>query len=120
MPTGEWKAHTTEYIYTIYERNQSHEIKPAIAWHYHPSSPVMGDPHIHVYGRGMAFERTLEKLHIPSERVAFEMVVRFLVDDLGVTPNRADWRDLVEDSLSWFVRFRTWPHSAPANTSEQD
>lgn len=59
----------------------------------------------------------LRELHLPSERVAFEMVVRFLIAEMGVIPLRTDWAELIEEALAMFVKFRTWPRSHPIDSS---
>jgi hypothetical protein len=51
---------------------------------------------------------SLSKLHIPTGRVSFEEVVRFLVEELRVVPIRADWREIVADSEVRFREYRTW------------
>jgi hypothetical protein len=50
----------------------------------------------------------MSRLHIPTGRVSFEQVVRFLVDDLEVVPQRHDWRDVIAESEERFRAFRTW------------
>jgi hypothetical protein len=107
---GEWKATTTGYAYTVYETS-NHEPLKAMAWHYHPTTGKSHEPHVHIYREGSIGGVELSKLHFPGERVAFESVVTFLINELGVTPLRADWDTLVASALERFVRFRMWPVS---------
>jgi hypothetical protein len=51
---------------------------------------------------------TLARLHIPTGRVAFEEVVRLLITELRVEPNRDDWREILRDSEDRFREYRTW------------
>lgn len=108
---GEWKAMTRDYIYTVYEQTADRQLGARSAWHWHPGSGGTPDPHIHVHAGDQIFGREVGRLHIPSERVAFESVTMFLVDDLGVRPERADWREITSSALAMFMRFRTWPRS---------
>jgi hypothetical protein len=107
---GEWKATTTGYAYTVYETSNHAPLK-AMAWHYHPKSGGSHEPHVHIYREGQIAGLELNKLHFPGERVAFESVITFLIKELGVTPLRDDWEELVTSALERFVRFRMWPVS---------
>jgi hypothetical protein len=106
---GEFKTSTRQYIYRVSGKAQR---EPVLSWHWHPSnSPGKREPHAHVasqewtaWGRG-----PIEKLHIPTERTAFESIVLFLIEDLNVQPARDDWRDILDESLRAFRRFRSWP-----------
>jgi hypothetical protein len=57
--------------------------------------------------------RSSEKLHIPSGRVAFEDVIRFLIEEVAVIPKLDDWQAVLADALEAFVEHRTWSGSAP-------
>lgn len=107
---GEWKASTSGYAYTVYDVID-HETRKAIAWHWHPTSGASHEPHVHIYRDGSIGDVELDRLHFPGDRVAFESVVRFLIVELGVTPLRNDWEDLITSALERFIRFRTWPLS---------
>ena len=115
----EWKASSRQYGYEIWEPTDDHKLKPVIQWHWHPGSGNTDEPHIHVRASEDICGRATRRLHIPSERVAFESIVRFLIVDLGVVPLRDDWEELVNDALSAFVRFRTWPRSASLDSSPE-
>lgn len=106
----EWKATTRGYAYTVYD-TVDHEPRKAIAWHWHPGTGTSGEPHLYVYREGLIGGEYLHKLHLPGERVAFEAVVKFVIDELGVDPLRTDWSAQIDSALERFVRFRTWPKS---------
>ena len=65
-----------------------------ISYHWHPagSSPVR-TPHLHVRTGGDSFQGgvSLDRLHLPTSIVSLATNVRFLITELGVEPNRADW-----------------------------
>jgi hypothetical protein len=107
---GEWKATTTGYVYTVYETSD-HEPAKAMAWHWHPTSGGSHEPHVHIYRDGQIAGQELDKLHFPGERVAFESVILFLINELRVTPLREDWGEMIHSALERFVLFRTWPQS---------
>lgn len=100
----EWRTHTLGYAYTISpDELAASEI---FTWHFHPhrSEP---DTHLHIGGRH-PMVGDLSNLHAPTGRVSFESIVRFLIDDLGVSPGREDWRDLLADAEERFRAWRTW------------
>jgi hypothetical protein len=104
-----WRMHTLEYKYEIWEPQPDRTNKPIIEWHWHPN-PITGeqmDYHVHVRASEAICGIASRRLHIPSERVAFESVVRFLIKDLGVRPRHEDWERRVDEALAAFNRFRT-------------
>lgn len=108
---GEWKAKTLRYSYSLVSNEDlSGEL---ILWHWHQPIPTYRDTHIHVRGVGGETHASHvpgvgHKLHIPSGRVAFEAILRFLFTDLGVTPARPDWEEVIGESEDRFLTFRTW------------
>jgi hypothetical protein len=107
----EWKAKTLRYSYSLVGNDDlSGEL---ILWHWHEPVPTGRETHIHVHGVGgdtpLVHVRSADhKLHIPSGRVAFEAILRFLFTDLGVTPARSDWKEVVGESEDRFLAYRTW------------
>jgi hypothetical protein len=105
---GEWKSKTLAYIYAIRDSHASGDEAEVISWHWHPlTTPQRPDPHVHVRADHPSLPGT-RSLHIPSGRVAFEEVAYFLISDLGCTPARADWNDILQDTLTRFRTYRTW------------
>jgi hypothetical protein len=106
---GEYKAQTLAYIYTVHIEAGSSEDAEFVAWHWHPpTTPGRTEPHPHVHAEHRLSGLSMSRLHIPTGRVSFEQVVRFLVDDLEVVPPRHDWRDVIAESEERFRAFRTW------------
>lgn len=108
---GEYKASTLQYIYELaLETPELDEAPEVLSWHWHPLvTQDRPTPHMHVWGTQAGLVASLSKLHVPSGRVAFEEVVRFLFTDLDVTPARPDdWDEKLTDSYDRFVAHRTW------------
>ena len=54
----------------------------------------------------------LRKLHIPTERISIEFVIRLLVQDFGDRPlpdKRRAWEMIVEQTEAQFKQYRSWP-----------
>lgn len=64
-------------------------------------------PHLHVH-RGDPEFRGLGKLHIPTGRVYFEDVLRFLLAEHEVVPKRSDWEEVIARNLRRVSGFATW------------
>jgi hypothetical protein len=108
---GEWKARTHGYVYSIYVEtpDEDEAAQELLAWHWHPlTTPDRPQPHLHVRMDHSFLGLTLARLHIPTGRVAFEEVVRLLITELRVEPNRDDWREILRDSEDRFREYRTW------------
>ena len=108
---GEFKASTLAYVYSVQFREPPPDAnREVIAWHWHPlTTPDRPAPHLHVNADSPTLGATLSKLHVPSGRVAFEEVVRFLVTDLAVIPERPDdWQAVVDESELRFRTYRSW------------
>ncbi|HZV49263.1 MAG TPA: hypothetical protein VFD49_05800 [Candidatus Dormibacteraeota bacterium] len=112
---GEWRCPTLAYIYSVFlDRELSREW---LAWHWHPR--VRPGPHLHVHARNDT-PLEMHKLHLPTGRIAFEEVVRFLIQDVGVEPQAADWEERLKTSEYYFRAFRHWPGSSPEPTGRHD
>jgi hypothetical protein len=105
---GEWKSKTLAYIYSVREEQGLDNESEILAWHWHPlTTPGRPDPHVHIRSEH-AHLTGLSDLHIPTGRVAFEEVARFLIGDLGCVPARDDWEAVLDDTLGRFRAYRTW------------
>ena len=70
-----------------------------LTWHWTPDVPDPAQrrwPHLHVGhaalgGGGTYLPGSFGRLHIPTAVVPFAAVVRFAVEELGVSPLRSDW-----------------------------
>jgi hypothetical protein len=90
----EFRCLTKGYWYTVSDS----ELEEIISWHWHPSSHP--SPHVHVKG---GFDG-----HIPSGRVTFESVVRFTIDEIGVTPAHQRWEQVLTEQEDRHRDHRTW------------
>jgi hypothetical protein len=103
-----WRVQTLAYTYqTALNADLSDEL---LLWHWHPAQRP--GPHIHAVAEH-ATEGSLRRLHLPTERVAFELVLRFLVEELGVQPRRDDWSDKLKEGEEFFRLHRSWPGPHP-------
>jgi len=103
---GEWKVATRGYLYDLAIEMPSGRVTRELAsWHWHP--PGRARPHLHVYAEhpipGVSFRR----LHLPTGRVAFEEIVRLLIDELDVRPDRDDWEAVLGEPEARFRLFRS-------------
>jgi hypothetical protein len=101
-------VHTTTYYYDIADG----DLQPVVQFHWHPGTRV-DYPHIQVRSRTGLVD--VQGRHIPSGRVSFESVVRFLIDELKVDPvpeHAATWRDLLDQNEEQFLTSRSW-HTRP-------
>jgi hypothetical protein len=62
-------------------------------------------PHIQVRAKAEAGDLNFDRLHTATGWVTFEAVLRFAFEELGATPNCADWHDRLEKSRR---QFRAW------------
>jgi hypothetical protein len=102
---GRFRVTTREYIYAVSLRGRE-----IIAAHWHPdSSSPFTEPHWHIGGVALTKEGVyLERAHIPSPRVSFEHMIRFMIEQMGVTPRREDWSEALERTESVFEAHKTW------------
>ena len=102
---GDYRITTLAYWYEIISDGVS-----LIRWHWdretHP------EPHVHVPvddpgGRGL-------RLHVPTgpRRTSVEQVVRFLIDEWSVEPERADWDAQLSETQGRFDRYRVQDRDA--------
>ena len=100
-----FRVTTREYIYAV--SAQGREI---IAAHWHPesSSPVT-TPHWHIGAAALTPEGVyLTRAHIPSPRVSFEQMIRFMIEQMEVNPHTQDWSERLGRTESLFERHKTW------------
>jgi hypothetical protein len=93
-----YRVTTAAYNYALLNE----EGQELIAWHWHPESRVVR-PHLHI-----AADPLTHKIHIPTARVTIESVLRLLVDELGVSPTRTDFAQVLDDSEQPHLAYRTW------------
>jgi len=100
-----FRVTTREYIYEVSARG-----KEVISAHWHPnSSSPYKEPHWHIGSAALAeFGVRLEHAHIPSPRVSFEGMIRFMIEQMGVAPHREDWSERLERTESVFETYKNW------------
>jgi hypothetical protein len=99
----ERKVVTHGYAHTV---GESDSLKPQLySWEWAAVEPTY--PHIHLRRSDPAFEG-LGKLHIPTGRVFYEDVLRFLVQEHGVQLARSDWREVLSETHRRVSTFASW------------
>ena len=58
----------------------------------------------------------VHKYHIPTGRTALEDMLRLMIRDFGVEPQRSDWSAVLDETLARYATWRTWAGSGPATT----
>lgn len=100
---GERKVSTLFYAHTV---GQAEALKPQLySWEWNYADERY--PHLHVRRADPAYHG-LGKLHIPTGRVYFEDVLRFLVEEHDVAPACDDWSDKIGDSRRRVATYSTW------------
>ena len=102
---GQWKVRTHGYAYSL--GATEHADDAWLHWHWHP--PKRDDPHVHMRtaDEEAPTHEGVRGHHIPSGRVSFEAVIRYLIDDCRVLP-REGAREVLAENEELFRRFRTW------------
>lgn len=106
---GPFKVRTKSYFYHI--ATQSRE--ELLAYHWEPeTSEGRTFPHLHVGLVSIAQDAPIprerfHRLHIPTGRVSLESVIRLLIEEFGVVPQKDDWREILDDTEEAFMRYKT-------------
>jgi len=99
----ERKASTHYYAHTV---GESDALKPQLySWEWASAEPIY--PHLHLRRADPEFHG-LGKLHIPTGRVFYEDVLRFLIQEHGVEPAREDWDEVLRTSFRRVSSFASW------------
>jgi hypothetical protein len=84
---------TVSYQYVISDQQQ----RELLAFHWHPEGvSAERDPHVHI-GSGIIdsgagdLGKVFSNFHVPTGHVPLGRVVRMLVTEFDVVPNRQDW-----------------------------
>lgn len=109
-PDGPHRVHTLEYWYQ-FSLDDEREL---FAFHWTPETTVAGQrsyPHLHIGTAVLATDPPilpgqLHKRHIPTGRVTVESIVRFAIEELGVTPRIDTWREVLEAGQRQFDQYR--------------
>ena len=92
----EFRISTEGYIYTISESSTLDT--ELVSWHWHP--PARSRPHLHHTNRAYG--------HLPTGRVSFEAIVRYILEDLEAKPTRKDWQDILLANEALHIKYRSW------------
>ena len=93
-----WRVTTRMYQYRLLDHGE----RELLTYHWQPGDFFLGPdhPHLHVSAALSARATTsqtetidLDGRHLPTARVSLEAVIRMLIEEFGVAPQRADWRD---------------------------
>jgi len=116
VEASEDKAHTASYRYVLQAEN-AHD-SWLVRWEYLRDQPA-GYPyalgHIHVHAdfsdapRSNPATKALSRLHLPTARVALELVLRHVISEWGVEPKTEAWPGILDDSLASFEERWTAP-----------
>jgi hypothetical protein len=89
------------YRYGILDQHQ----REIIAFHWHPGRrSYEHDPHLHVGSvivdpDASDFGKPFSRFHIPTGKMALARVVRMLITEFNVVPNRQDWEAVINRLL---------------------
>jgi hypothetical protein len=92
-----YKAMTTGYEYMILNRQQ----REIVVFHWHPGQRSHEhSPHVHLGSavvdvNSSDIGKTFSRFRIPTGHVSVAQVVRLLLTDFNVVPNRQDWESVL-------------------------
>lgn len=110
------KAHTAAYRYVL-QADPAHDSWLA-RWEYlreRPSGYPYALGHVHVQAdfaeplRAGPAGKALSRMHLPTARVALELVLRHVIAEWGVQAKTDGWSKILDDSLAGFEERRTAP-----------
>jgi|GEM_PF-1593396 len=107
---GPYRATIVEYWYGFAIQDGP----SLLGYHWTPETTAVSQrtfPHLHIES-GLIGEtvhsrlRSFNKLHVPTERVSCESIVRFAIEELGVPPIKSSWRSVLERGGTRFGQYR--------------
>lgn len=104
--TGElpWRCTTHGYDYEV----QLSSGEAVVSYHWHPASKTKM-PHLHIGRTQLASGAVLShKVHVPTDRVSVESVVRSCITEYGVEPMHDDWDEILTLREGAFKLYRSW------------
>ena len=93
-----WLVRVIAYAYTLFDVEQ----REVLSYHWHPmgNSPIV-TPHLHLEQGAQVGRPEVRDAHLPTGAISVGTLLRFLIQDLLVTPERQDWEPiLAEDQPS--------------------
>jgi hypothetical protein len=97
-----WKVRVTKYLFSL--RAGREDADELFAWHW--NSGDWPEPHVHVIAEQSELP-DLGRLHIPTNRVFFEDVLLFAINELGATCRQGAVPQL-EESRRRTRKFASW------------
>lgn len=95
-----WRVSTRMYQYRLLD----HDERELLVYHWQPGDAFQGPDHPHVHVSAALRARTsatdersidLDRLHLATGRVSFEAVVRMLISEFDIAPQRPDWHAIL-------------------------
>ena len=106
---GPFKVSTVGYAYTLFEVAPDHEV-PILAYHWHPHGrSQITYPHLHIYQCAEIRRPDGREAHFPTGRIAFEEILRLVIQEFNIRPIREDWETILDRTKAAFEKWRTWP-----------
>jgi hypothetical protein len=84
-----WKVQTRSYFYTVFDCRDEEPCE-IFSYQWHPESRIT-IPHVH-FKKG---DPTITRAHLPTGRIAIELIVEFLIQDLGVVSPIKKWEAVI-------------------------
>jgi hypothetical protein len=104
-------CHTESYTYRLQADESPKSKSWLVRWEYYRKPPVPDYPyplaHVHVRGRFTDSDEAIDRLHIPTGRVALELVIWHLIAEWGVPSKDDRWQFILGDSIKGFHERRT-------------
>jgi hypothetical protein len=89
-----WRVSIVAYRYTIHEQVTNRE---PFGFHWHPDGGRVDLPHLHLGSRILS-EQAFAGRHVPTGPIGVPDLLRFLIAELGVQPERADWEQVLAEA----------------------
>jgi hypothetical protein len=113
---GPWRVTTRGYLYSV-EDGGGREL---LSWHWHPdTSGIHVAPHTHFPSNVISMDGAfLAREPLPSGRITFESVIRYVMRAFEVPPLCADWDARLSLAEGPHVLYRSW-HNDPAEKAQR-
>jgi len=102
-----WRVTTRMYQYRLLDQRE----RQLLVYHWQPGDAFLGPDHLHLHvsaalsAQLVAAETEtidLASRHLATGRVSLEAVIRMLIEEFDVAPQRADWRETLARTESVF------------------
>lgn len=98
-----WVVRTAAYYFALTDADDNELV--AYPWHPAARSAVTW---LHLHLGTFSQPAGLERVHLPTGRVALEQILRLAISELGVQPRRKDWATVLDRTQAAFTEHRTW------------